>query len=209
MQRGIRAVRAHFASLTLRVIEDHRRSRDTTPEGINRATSERLAKIRRVFFLSKGHLRPKALRLPRFHGSTTNPINEETGDGHRLIANHPRWKPIPRTTCMEAIARILFQGKRINLRRLTINPAGDDRFDELLKVPSGLHEISRQPVEKLGVHGNFTLNPEVLRALHQADTKEFLPQTIGSDSRGERIFSIHQPAGKVEPGRRTLGIKRR
>ena len=76
--------------------------------------------------------------------------------------------------------------------------AGEDPRYEALDVPAVLHELNCEPVEQVGVAGEFPLRPEVGTGPDQADAKELLPETIDCNARGERMFSVDQPVREVQ-----------
>ena len=76
--------------------------------------------------------------------------------------------------------------------------AGEDPRYEALDVPAVFHELNCQPVEQVGVAGQFPLRAKVGAGPDQAGAKELLPETIDCDACGERMFSVDQPVREVQ-----------
>lgn len=81
---------------------------------------------------------------------------------------------------------------------MSIGAAGNDGADKVLIVPVVLHEVGGEPIEKARVDGDFALHAEVFGAFDEADTEEFLPESIDGDAGGEWIFGRDDPLGEIE-----------
>ena len=60
-------------------------------------------------------------------------------------------------------------------------------------------EVEGEPVEQLGVGGEFAGDAEVAGASDQAGAEDVLPEAIDGDAGGERVVGVEQPSGEAEP----------
>lgn len=90
-----------------------------------------------------------------------------------------------------------------------IDLAGDDGFDELFKIPAGVHEVGGEPVEEFWVDGHFGLDPQVFGRFDESDAEEFLPDAVDGDAGGEGMIAGDKPLGEVEAVEGGVGFQGR
>ena len=66
-------------------------------------------------------------------------------------------------------------------------------------IPSSIFpEFHSQPIEQLGMARQIALNTEVFRGLHEAVAEQHLPESIHSDTRGERVLGRDEPVSEIQ-----------
>ena len=178
VERAVGAGGADFAHFAFSYVEEHGRSADATPKGVDAATTEFFAGVGGVFLFAKGNLGPQSWWLPWFDGGTADGVDEIATGCERLIADHPGREAESRPTGEESIVGIAFKLDRRPLGGLAINAAGDNSADEMFVVPLVFHEVGSEPVEEFGMNGDLALHAEVFRAFDKTDAEEFLPKAI-------------------------------
>ena len=83
-------------------------------------------------------------------------------------------------------------------RCLSIGVAHDDGFHETFHVPTGFHELNRQPVEQLRMTRPLALRAKVFRRFDDACPEDVSPESVHHDASGQRVLATDQPAGEAE-----------
>ena len=73
-----------------------------------------------------------------------------------------------------------------------------DPFYEMFRTPLVIHEISRKPVEKLGVGGEVALESEVLGRAGETLAEKLLPDPVHVYAGGEWVIGLGEPLGETE-----------
>src|SRR5690606_38033723 len=107
-----------------------------------------------------------------FHGRSAESGIEEARGSQSVVPYHPGGEAEARGTGEEAVRGILLEQLGSDVTALAIGFARGDETQEVAYVPSALDEFDGEPVEKLGVGGEFPLQAEVLGRPHQALTEQ-------------------------------------
>ena len=188
LQRRVRHVLPDNAALAACRIEvGHRGGRHRAlPEGIEAAAVQVLAASLPIIFV-RIQLAPETRRLIRIDRRASDLVDEQTGDGERLIANHVRREAHVRTAREESILRVALQHLWSDARRLTVRGAEHDGLLHRLHVPPRADELSGQPVEQLRMRGRLALRAEVLHGLDETGAEIHLPEPVGGDACRQRV----------------------
>ncbi len=128
---------------------------------------------------------------------------EEAGDGEGLVAEEFAAGTEAGAAGEEAVfgileLRIADFGLRIGGAILAVGLRGDEGFEEVLQVPTGVHEIGGKEVEEFGVNGEVTLGAEFLAGADDAGAEERFPVAVDGDAGGEGVVFGDEPAGEGE-----------
>ena len=78
----------------------------------------------------------------------------------------------------------------------------------MLDVPAAFHELDRQPVEQLLIHGRLALRADVVEDFRNPGSKKHLPQAVHEYTRRQRIVATGHPIREIEP-RQPLAVRLR
>src|SRR5437868_451783 len=76
---------------------------------------------------------------------------------------------------------------------------------QALHAPAAVAELGGKPVEQLGMRHGAAHDAEIAGGLCEAAAKMPLPEPVGNDPAGERIFGAGEPGGEVRAAQGTAG----
>ena len=193
MERRVRPQLPDRAKLSRRRVEEHRRTNDAAPEGVEASAVEVRAHVLLVPNLAERGLCPDASGLVGPHRRAAGSGDEKSRGCKRLVAQHPGRHSEARPSRQEPVLRIPVRGAGGEAGGLPVGGARHDPAAESLEVPPALGEVGGEPVEQPGVAGPLPLRAEVLSRLDQADAEKPLPDAVDHDARRERIVPVDQP----------------
>ena len=206
LQRRVRALAAHRASLARRRVEDLHvwRRRLAFPKVVDRPAIQILARVLRVTRTAEAHDFPDVGRLVRLRPRPAHLRRQRAARGQRVVAHHLRIHAETRPARQQPVLRILLDLFRRDVSRLPVRRRCHDEREKFLHIPARFAELHRQPVEQFLIRRTLALRAEILRRFHQPGAENFLPETIHRHARRERIFRRDEPAREAEPVLRSI-----
>ena len=165
LQRGVAAFTSRGAFLACRGIEcdEHGVKKGTLPVHVNTATVLIVVVVLLILSFGEVELCIVSVRLIGTCAGTTDLLVEQAGNGESVITNEFGRETTWILAGVEIVVRIFLHELRRDIGRLLVGLRGDDEFDEMLHVPTGLHELYRKPIEQCGMSGPLSLVAEVLQ----------------------------------------------
>ena len=123
---------------------------------------------------------------------------EEAGDGEGLVAEEFAAGAEAGAAGEEAVFGVAFGEGGWGGGVLAVGGGGDEGFEEVFQVPTGVHQVGGEPVEEFGVNGEVTLGAEVFAGADDAGAEEGFPVAVDGDAGGEGVVFGDEPAGEGE-----------
>ena len=199
MQRRVRGVALGHADHPLRHVEalEHRPRAGSPPKRVEAPAVESRARV--------GLLRLERLRhVVGLDRRAAHVLHKQPAGGERPVADHLGGQPVPRPAGEPHVERIVGHGLGVGDAPLPVGLREHDRLHELLHVPAEpplghwMGKPPRQQIEHLGILGPCRLAPKILRALHEAEAEERLPEAVHRHPCEQRMIGIDQPTGEAE-----------
>src|SRR6185312_7512215 len=125
---------------------------------------------------------PDSFRLICVHGWPSDRLIEQSRSGQRHVPNFLGRKPLARASRQEAIAGVELVEPCSARRILTVCRGENELLEQRLHVPTGVHKLPSEVVEKTRMGWLGSLNAEVLAGFHNADSEQHLPKTVHGNS---------------------------
>ncbi len=159
---------------------------------------------------------PEPCRLIRLDRRPAKLAGEEPARRQCSISDHLGGKPQPWPSTEQGVIGISREKLRRSLRRLPVSRRGHNLPPQVLHVPARVDEVTRQPVEQLGMRGQLSLAAEVFGRDDDSPAEDRLPPAIDGHPRRERLLgSVSQRASpsrfrgqSAAKGRRAAGVFR-
>ena len=148
----------------------------------------------------------KVARGGREHAAASHRRIEQTGAGELDVAHRFRRHPEARAAGEFTVLRIILAELFASNRILPVGGTGGDEVVDVLHVPTALHELAGEPIQKFRMRRRGSLVAEILRGLEQPDTEIRLPDTVHKDAGRDGRLRIDEP---FREGQARLGITRR
>ena len=146
----------------------------------------------------RGDRLPKPGGLVGFDRGTAEFWIEEAGGVEGHVADGEAVHTVAWAAGEEAVFGVALVEDGIAFRGLLEGVAGDKEAIHLFDIPTGVHEFDGEPVEEIGVAGDFALEAEIFGGFDQTDGEEVLPHTVDGDPGGDWIIARDEPAGEAK-----------
>ena len=210
LQRCVGSRLAHGAHFAQGRVKRHhrRRGHGSFPESIQTAPVQVLIPVLNVV-IRPAQVFPQPFRLIGLNRRAANFLRQQPADCQGLVTNHFSRQAHPRSSCQQAILRILLKQFRSYSGRLPIGCAHDNHLLQRVDVPAGADELGGQPVEQLRMSRPFSLEAKVIDRLDEACPKVHLPIPVDGHACCQWVRWIDQPAGESQPVVWNIGGQRR